>query len=777
MVAPESPKEWYYAGKKIKESPEIIAYYEEGLKKRPKFHQWAWLGIGNGRRMALWSKQSFTEDDLKEYKESSGNGAISAYEKALAINPKFSIPWVNIGCVREDLGDKDGAIAAFQKAIELEPTYSYAWICLSQYYFILGRWEKGIETLGNGLKVCLGDPEFWDFFLGCLRHSKDQKEARFILEFTKGLEISVEWLKQAENVYENWVDAQKKGTQEVQQYEQVLPKRPVKRPKRGRRPAKRMQRIPGAPKEWEQWYPLANDPDLQAAGIEIGARAVFQAGSPPQLRIMFRAGGKEASAECVHAAIYQEHLESLSAEGELIRSSEEYSLNLAPEEHFFALNSYVAGIAEVGLGAMFVIAREAGNLPVGLNNLMQNQIFEALFTVACDAAIIFQSRIIDPIMYEIEEDFPCPRLLDKMQNALIWDPERPYDPEEEFIKIPPKLLDRFARTEDIQIRIGVAHHEDTLGETLDHLAKDADVEVRLQVAQNPNSPQEALARLAMDEDSAVFTAVARNPNAAPETLAFLARDQFEIMRADVANNPNASSTTLECLATDVADSVRAGVAANGNTPLGVLTNLIMDPAIQVRRALSKNRKTSPELLGRLALEEDENVRAGVAGNENAPTEILARLAEDISQLVRLNVSVNRNTPKENLLRLARDRSVQSGVATNENTPQEILTQLGKEEDILIRQGLARNKQTSPEILVQFATDNDYVVRHYVARNENTPVDTLVYLADDEEKGVRYEVFANKHTPPEIRDRLIKSDPDFQHELEIEKRNYSKKYFD
>ena len=61
----------------------------------------------------------------------------------------------------------------------------------------------------------------------------------------------------------------------------------------------------------EQWYPLSNDPGLFAAGVEVGTRVTVRPKGPPQLRIVFRAGGKEAEVTCVHVAVYAGSLESL----------------------------------------------------------------------------------------------------------------------------------------------------------------------------------------------------------------------------------------------------------------------------------------------------------------------------------------------------------------------------------------------------------------------------------------------------------------------------------
>lgn len=115
----------------------------------------------------------------------------------------------------------------------------------------------------------------------------------------------------------------------------------------------------------EQFYPLIADPELNAAGVEIGARAKFREGKKPKLRIIFRTGSEQAEVDCVVVGV-----------------QEGFSKQLTPEELFFALNSYVAGIAEVGIAKMFALDPDAACYSFGFNTLLQSQVLKALFKVA-----------------------------------------------------------------------------------------------------------------------------------------------------------------------------------------------------------------------------------------------------------------------------------------------------------------------------------------------------------------------------------------------------------
>ncbi|OLS14580.1 MAG: hypothetical protein RBG13Loki_1771 [Promethearchaeota archaeon CR_4] len=321
---------------------------------------------------------------------------------------------------------------------------------------------------------------------------------------------------------------------------------------------------------WEQWYPLQNDPRLFTAGIEIGARVTVQPEKPPKLRIVFRGGDEEASVDCVHVAVYSGSLESLPPDADLGRSSESHPVILAPEEHFFALNSYVAGIAEVGLGVMFTLAREAGNMPVGFNALMQQQILKALTRVAPAATLDLCLWILDDAILSGGDSAQV--LLATLRGALT-------DLLKGDSNIPPQILARLAWDENEDVRRAVGGHKNTPPETHTYLAEVANRE-----------------------------AMARNNNTSPEILARLAGNELKSVREDVARNKKTPPEVLARLAGDQNWRVRSGVAVNKSTPPEVLARLAEDEVLDVRRVVAVNKNTPPEVLARLASDTDWFVR-------------------------------------------------------------------------------------------------------------------------------------------------------------------------
>jgi tetratricopeptide (TPR) repeat protein len=67
--------------------------------------------------------------------------ALAAFERALAINPKFDNSYVGQGVVWRERGDLDKAVAAYQKAIEIAPNYPEAYSSLVVIELTRGNYQ------------------------------------------------------------------------------------------------------------------------------------------------------------------------------------------------------------------------------------------------------------------------------------------------------------------------------------------------------------------------------------------------------------------------------------------------------------------------------------------------------------------------------------------------------------------------------------------------------------------------------------------------------------
>ncbi len=172
-------------------------------------------------------------------------------------------------------------------------------------------------------------------------------------------------------------------------------------------PVTEVKILPRGEKRYRAEFPLTEDPPLHAVGVAIAAEVDFL-GSDVHNRIVFRTGDKETKVHCTHTVVYSGTLEgalTFAADINLgYPSREEKAIiqsygkaTLSPEEHFVSLKSYVASIAETGLGNILLNdwdsnAQDARNItfqPFGFNGLMRAQVISALNKVAPDATLAF----------------------------------------------------------------------------------------------------------------------------------------------------------------------------------------------------------------------------------------------------------------------------------------------------------------------------------------------------------------------------------------------------
>ncbi len=170
--------------------------------------------------------------------------------------------------------------------------------------------------------------------------------------------------------------------------------------------------LQGEDYRYDAWVPLDNDPEFGSLGIEMGARVDVVhhrgiteiPGTRIHTRIVFRRRDVEAAARCAHIVLEKAQAGNIMlGTNEWEEKSRETSTGnttrqamLPPWEHFAALKSYVAAIAEAGIGNMLRAAwmgddmEEAVlNRTFGFNAAMQAQVLEALRAIAPGAAAAF----------------------------------------------------------------------------------------------------------------------------------------------------------------------------------------------------------------------------------------------------------------------------------------------------------------------------------------------------------------------------------------------------
>ncbi len=102
----------------------------------------------NGLIAAIYSRRGTVYSGLGQLPE-----AISDYNKAIKLNPKFAEPYYNRGNAYVKLGQPTQAISDFAKAIELNPKYAEAYSNRGTAYAFLGKPEQAKKDLLKSVEL------------------------------------------------------------------------------------------------------------------------------------------------------------------------------------------------------------------------------------------------------------------------------------------------------------------------------------------------------------------------------------------------------------------------------------------------------------------------------------------------------------------------------------------------------------------------------------------------------------------------------------------------
>ena len=327
--------------------------------------------------------------------------------------------------------------------------------------------------------------------------------------------------------------------------------------------------IPNSPGyyKYESIFDLTRDPMLKEAGVCIGARVEVM--DRIHNRIFFRRGNVESAVDCVHTAIctlgaqdaltlansIEEDPNNARPLLERAISTEAKPIQLAPEEHFVSLKSYVAGIAEMGLvQVMFAAYHSDGvnpeTLPFGFNIHLQRQLARALREVAPSSTIAMVRDLIVELVQSVPEDWfrTRLRLLDEMYDLkaciltdpVVFDAVYSAAPCQElllfgaqFQDLHPVILNRIAKLGDSRVRASLVKNNALETENLIEFAQDSLADVRLGVARHSQTPLRVLKALTRDPEFSVRKAVAQNPLSTTDILVSLINDKDASVRVSV----------------------------------------------------------------------------------------------------------------------------------------------------------------------------------------------------------------------------------------------------
>ncbi len=137
--APELADTWYNLGwlrRRVGEPEAALSAYDEALSR----------GAPGGEEIHL-NKAIILSEDLRQ-----PDAARRELERALRLDPAYTPALLNLGNLCEELGDSEGAISAYERVLALQPDHA---IALSRLADMGGRWANGGQTVER-LRAALG---------------------------------------------------------------------------------------------------------------------------------------------------------------------------------------------------------------------------------------------------------------------------------------------------------------------------------------------------------------------------------------------------------------------------------------------------------------------------------------------------------------------------------------------------------------------------------------------------------------------------------------------
>ncbi len=114
--------------------------------------------------------------------------ALSAFNKAVKLDPNFVLAYLNRGIVKDKLGDKDGELTDYNKAIELNPSFYIAYYSRGHLKHSLGNLLGALNDYSKAIKI---NPNFDKAYVnrGLVKNELSQyKEA--IKDYNKAIELN-----------------------------------------------------------------------------------------------------------------------------------------------------------------------------------------------------------------------------------------------------------------------------------------------------------------------------------------------------------------------------------------------------------------------------------------------------------------------------------------------------------------------------------------------------------------------------------------------------------
>jgi hypothetical protein len=334
-----------------------------------------------------------------------------------------------------------------------------------------------------------------------------------------------------------------------------------------------------------------------------------------------------------------------------------------------------------------------------------------------------------------------------------------------------QLLEEYASSDNVRLRMAAAIHPNTPQELLDRLAEDPQTIVAGLVGlRDLETEGYALERAAKQKSNFHKLLVVTHRNASATLLEQLAKVTSPMIRAAIVAHPNTSAELRQLLLDDVDTTWDAKAIANAlevaKKPFAKTQGLTLDDA-RVRRAIAASSDTTSSWLEALHSDTDRGVLLALAQNDKTPDSVLSHLTHDeiTRQLVLerkdlpeaigeqieqsdVSLAAGKNTPAR-FLRLSKHQrfKVRGRVASNEAAPENILSTLALDREVQVRLNLLENPSLPFTVVQQLIRNDRFEVRQKLAI-KTSRLNILITLAKDIDTRVLLEITKRLDAPTE-----------------------------
>lgn len=181
---------------KLKDNP-TKEQYDSLIKEREKIQ--AEIKTINDKLMAdaeamkrINAVKKAYNDGLNAFKLGQLQTAITHFDKAIEMDPKFAKAYYAKGLTLKKMRKYKEAIAAYNKAVESDPTYTEAYIALGKMYSQINQPDYAVSTYKSAIK---NDPDAYKAYyeLGAVYLNKKKNYNKAAENFTKATQIKPDY--------------------------------------------------------------------------------------------------------------------------------------------------------------------------------------------------------------------------------------------------------------------------------------------------------------------------------------------------------------------------------------------------------------------------------------------------------------------------------------------------------------------------------------------------------------------------------------------------------